>query len=1125
MNLAPNPQTNFSANACVIRGITVAQLTEGIVARYSTAVAETQFAPIVAQYLQLNRGGFTSGRLLAAPPLVEVVQQDDQLALTCTCQQASGKLCEHQAAVLRQLMYQDDFRLFFDEDLRRLRIQQFAANYGLQNEPDLNRYFGLEHIENRTVIWPRQNALFPVNNQSLKAVQSLLLPPVEPAFKPEASNSETFTTHLVLKQHKYYRHLILELYNAPLNKDGGIKNPLSLVNPLEKLWQMHDPVDIKFYTAVSRFQNMVDNQVTQAGIDSLKLVVRNPLNLICHLHQSTASDKVSANSLRRVYLDQVTNGVIIDVVQKGLFYEVSAQLTVGDTAYPLNQLDIKLDYFIAFDNRLYLARDVQMLGAIRFFKQREANLLIHESQFEQFRLQVLDKLEKRNQVNHQYAKPATPAQLYKHGFNQDAEKIIYLSDFGQYVMILPVMRYGEVEIAVRSQKQINSVDSKGKYFTVQRNESAEQQFTALLLKQHHEFEEQLTDDLQYFYLHKTKFLSESWFLNAFDEWYGSGITILGFNELTGNNLNPHKAKITVRVLSGLNWFNTELKVYFGKRRAPLKHLHKAIRNKSKFVQLDDGTLGIIPAEWIERFEQYFSTAQIGNDDLLFTPKANFTTIAQLYDDNMLDIEVKREIQHYQQKLSNFTRVTPVEVPAGLQATLRPYQHQGLNWLNFLDDFNFGGCLADDMGLGKTLQIIAFILLQRHKQGHQTNLLVVPTSLIFNWQAEVQKFAPSIKMNIIYGADRLKNTNDLEQYELVVTSYGTLMSDVHFLKNFTFNYVFLDESQHIKNPDSQRYKAVRLLQSRNRVVITGTPIENNTFDLYAQLSFANPGLLGNRQYFKEIYLVPIDQFKDKRRAQELHQKIKPFILRRTKQEVASELPEKTEMVLYCEMPAEQRNIYNAYEKEFRELISTTTQETLDKKAMHVLKGLTKLRQICDSPALLSGEKLPGNASAKLDMLIEQVQNKAPNHKILIFSQFVSMLNLIGLELEKQGIGYTTLTGSTRNREAAVNQFQQDPGTRVFLVSLKAGGTGLNLTAADYIYLVDPWWNPAIENQAIDRAYRIGQHKNVVAIRLICRNTVEEKMMQLQESKRHLAGTLIPDTAFPSSLTRDELLSIV
>ncbi|WP_312994625.1 DEAD/DEAH box helicase [Chryseobacterium flavum] len=465
------------------------------------------------------------------------------------------------------------------------------------------------------------------------------------------------------------------------------------------------------------------------------------------------------------------------------------------------------------------------------------------------------------------------------------------------------------------------------------------------------------------------------------------------------------------------------------------------------------------------------------------------------------------------------------VPSDLKAELRDYQHEGLNWLNFLDSFNFGGCLADDMGLGKTLQIIAFILSQREKRGHTTNLVVVPTSLLFNWQDEIRKFAPSIKVLQHHGSDRSKTTAHMVDYDVVITSYGILLSDIQFLKTFYFNYIFLDESQTIKNPDSERYKAARLLQSRNRIVLTGTPIENNTFDLYSQLSFACPGLLGSKSYFKDIYAIPIDKFEYSKRAGELQQKIKPFILRRTKKQVAKELPEKTETVIYCEMNAEQRRIYDAYEKELREFIAANDEDELNKNSMHVLTGLTRLRQICNSPVLLK-EGYSGEHSVKIEILMEQITGKSQDHKILVFSQFVGMLDLLKSELEKREIPFEYLTGQTRDRGEKVNNFQNNENIRVFLISLKAGGIGLNLTQADYIYLIDPWWNPAVENQAIDRSYRIGQTKNVIAVRMICSNTVEEKILTLQKRKKHLAQQLLKaDGSNFQGFSKQELMNIL
>jgi SNF2 family DNA or RNA helicase len=430
-----------------------------------------------------------------------------------------------------------------------------------------------------------------------------------------------------------------------------------------------------------------------------------------------------------------------------------------------------------------------------------------------------------------------------------------------------------------------------------------------------------------------------------------------------------------------------------------------------------------------------------------------------------------------------------------------------------------------MGLGKTLQIIAFILSQREKYPNQTNLIVMPTSIMFNWEEEIQKFAPSIKIWKHYGSDRNKHTDGFEDYEVILTTYGIMLSDIRFLKKFRFNYIFLDESQAIKNPNSERYKAARLLNARNRIVLTGTPVENNTFDLYGQLSFASPGLLGSKQFFKDTYALPIDKFDYSKRANGLQEKIKPFVLRRTKKQVATELPEKTEMVIYCEMNAEQRRIYETYETEIREFISAKDEDEIQKNSMHVLTGLTKLRQICNSPVLLKEGHAAENA-VKIEVILEQIENKSKEHKILIFSQFVGMLDLIKAELENREIPFEYLTGQSKDRGEKVHNFQSNDDVRVFLISLKAGGVGLNLTEADYVYLIDPWWNPAAENQAIDRAYRIGQNKHVVAVRMICSDTIEEKIMKLQMKKRKLAQDLIQtDASFFGSLSKDDLLEIL
>ncbi|MBC7416823.1 MAG: DEAD/DEAH box helicase, partial [Pedobacter sp.] len=765
---------------------------------------------------------------------------------------------------------------------------------------------------------------------------------------------------------------------------------------------------------------------------------------------------------------------------------------------------------------LYLIPRLNFLRVIDYFRKQGNRVALHKSKYAAFQKTILIPLETSIKVNYAYLKPATKTQIEEKGFDLEEECRVYLSESEEFVLITPVMVYGNIEVPVLSRKQIQATDKLGKIFTLGRNEKKELQFIANVLKQHPYFYEQEAEDS--FYLHRKHFLELEWFLDAFETWRRKDIQIFGFNQLKNNKLNQFKVDINIEVLSGTDWFETKMQVKFGKQRVALKHLHKSIRNKSKFVSLDDGTQGIIPEAWMAKFAEYFASGDVV-DDLLLIPKISYNAIEDLYEGFLLDEGLRNEVTNYQKKINAAEEISAVEIPKTLTATLRDYQHEGLNWLNFLDELNFGGCLADDMGLGKTVQILAFFLLQREKLGQVTNLVVVPASLIFNWKEEISKFAPSLTLKVLHGNERKIDVAQLSNYELVITSYGTLLSDINLLKNFKFNYVVLDESQNIKNPSSQRYKATKLLQARNRIVMTGTPVENNTFDLYGQLSFACPGLFGSKQHFADLYSTPIDQFSDGKRTAELQKLIKPFILRRTKDQVAKELPEKTEIVLYCEMGLEQREVYEANKKEIQDYLLGKDDESLQRSTIHVLKSITKLRQICNSAELLGEGKSFVQASSKIEILLEQIEAKAGQHKILVFSQFVGMLNLIKKQLELRNIGFELLTGQTKNRAEVVNAFQNNKKSSVFLISLKAGGTGLNLTEADYVYLIDPWWNPAVENQAIDRAYRIGQKKNVMAVRLICPDTIEEKIRHLQAKKKDLVSNLFhTDGGFFKNLSK-------
>ncbi|MBM32960.1 MAG: DNA helicase [Rheinheimera sp.] len=463
-----------------------------------------------------------------------------------------------------------------------------------------------------------------------------------------------------------------------------------------------------------------------------------------------------------------------------------------------------------------------------------------------------------------------------------------------------------------------------------------------------------------------------------------------------------------------------------------------------------------------------------------------------------------------QQLHNFSGITDVALPDNLQATLRAYQQQGLNWLTFLKQYGLGGVLADDMGLGKTLQTLSFILKQ-YQQGElqQPALIVCPTSLLGNWQQEARRFTPDLKVLQVYGPKRRPLFEQLADYQLIVTSYPLLVRDIALYRQHRFSVVVLDEAQHIKNAGSQAAQSVRVLHRDFSLALTGTPLENHLGELKSLFDFVLPGLLGTEQHFSQVYRKPIEKHGDAERARVLRQKIAPFMLRRTKGQVATELPEKTEIVQLLELEADQRNLYES----IRLIMETKVRELFVRKGVaasqiEFLDALLKLRQVCCDARLVPIEQAQSvRHNAKLQWLRDTLPEMLEEgRRILLFSQFASMLHLIEQELQYMDISYSKLTGQTKQRQTQIDAFQNGE-TEVFLISLKAGGTGLNLTAADTVIHYDPWWNPAAEQQATDRAHRIGQDKAVFVYKLIARNTVEEKVQQLQSFKQGLADQLL------------------
>lgn len=1123
LNLSENGNEDYHVYEYVFKNFDFGKLTNTFIYKHASQQPDDYrrgYFDMLPVLIQINEGVFKDTYTFFKTQDVRVKVENDDLILSCKCNQRKDKLCEHQVQVLFNIKDRKNIRVFFDELLREEELRAFAVDFGLENVSNIEDYFSLGYKNDELVITPKNKSILPINAFENQKLKNKLVHKAQLEFTAE--KLENTKRILVLSEHKYYTTFSIELFDASLTKDGSIKNPLVKISPIDLMWNTTDVNLLKFYAGLLKFQNSYNVDFSSKELQAFKVIVENPSKYEFYLHDSKISETIKASSIQQYDLKLLDKEVVLDVVLKDDFYEVAAFVFINDEKVSLKNLTLLFNSFIKFKEELFFVENLHYLKVVDFFKKNNQILVIHSSKYEAFQKEVLFELEDKIKINYTYFKKPTKKIQQEFKLEENLQKKIYLADAEDFIQIVPVVSYNQIEVPILSKKQIYTQDAKGNSYLIERDDKLELGFLSVLIRQHPDFEEQL--NLDSFYIHRQHFLEEGWFFDAFETWRSMGVEIFGFSQLKNNRYNAHKANVNVGITSGLDWFETSVQLSYGNQQVDLKQLQKAMKNQSKFVTLNDGTLGMLPEEWIEKFSKFFRSGEI-SQNVIKTSKLNFNEIDELFELEQVDADLQLEISNYKARFQEFNEIESCEVPSTLNATLRDYQKQGLNWLNFLDEFNFGGCLADDMGLGKTIQIIAFILRQREKRTFNTNLIVVPTSLIFNWIKEIEKFAPSIKFKVLYGNDRVKNVDDFNEYEIILTSYGTLLSDVYYIKNYRFNYIFLDESQAIKNPSSQRYKSVRLLSSRNKIVLTGTPVENNTFDLYGQFSFACPGLLGNMTYFKDVYAIPIDKFKDTLRARELQQKINPFLLRRTKAQVATELPDKTEMVIYCEMGEEQRRVYDAYRDEFKAFLLASKSKKKNMDTMYVLAGLTKLRQICNAPSLLNDASFYGNDSAKLDVLLEEIKAKSPYHKMIVFSQFVSMLELIKERLEHEGISFEYLTGQTKDREARVNNFQTNDTVKVFLISLKAGGVGLNLTEADYVYLVDPWWNPSVENQAIDRCYRIGQKKNVVAVRLITPNTIEDKIIQLQDSKKELVNDIVKtDESILKSIDKENLLAL-
>jgi len=606
-----------------------------------------------------------------------------------------------------------------------------------------------------------------------------------------------------------------------------------------------------------------------------------------------------------------------------------------------------------------------------------------------------------------------------------------------------------------------------------------------------------------------------------------------------------KVNLDFSVENKNDWFDLNAIVYFGEFSFPFTKLKNHILNNNNEFVLPNGEIAIIPKEWFANFSYFFQLGKI-EGDFIKLKQHHFSFIEN--DNSKISKSIVEKINKLLHK--------SYKIPKKLNANLREYQKTGYDWLNALYENKFGACLADDMGLGKTLQTLAFIQNLKEKninvnnnnkiqqlslfdnienknnleqeKEHKAGLIVMPTSLIHNWHNEIVKFTPELNVLIYTGANRKKEISNFCNYDIILTSFGLLRNDIDVLENYNYHFFIIDESQFVKNPNSKIYNAILKIEAEFLMVLTGTPIENSLTDLWAQLNFINDGLLGSLKFFTEEFIEPIEKQNDEDERRVKQEKLKkiinPFILRRKKQEVAKDLPDLTETIRYCSMSEEQANFYEKEKSRFRNLMfSNIEQNKKEQNNLLALQGLTKLRQIANHPILVDEES--DLTSGKFDEITNMLNSlMAENNKVLIFSSFVKHLSLFADYCKTKNWIYSMLTGKTRNREKVIDEFQNNIDNKIFLISLKAGGSGLNLTSAEYVFITDPWWNPAAELQAISRAHRIGQKNKVMAYRFISENTIEQKIVKLQDKKKDLADTFINDNNPFGKLSQTEIMDL-
>ncbi|MEO6583260.1 MAG: SNF2-related protein, partial [Ferruginibacter sp.] len=1079
-----------------------------------------------------------------AYPLVIQKNEERNFDTSCTCGESMHPLCEHKTLLFLQLLnafgpfYFDTIRNWDKEKNKLLQI------YGYSLNDDLNGKFEFTYKEGKPflklldatikrVAAPLADIRPPapfLNRQQQPAVPEVLV-------EEKAGKKFGLVFNFNCKNYPVFNIEALQgdADEASINYIGKVEalDLTKFVNTdvfseedkqlFQQVRKLQESEVNKYLNRNSPFSGIWENIIHKDGED-LPDETKALITEYLHPKLKKIFEEQAANNfvfllppgkifktanLKDIALSDHLISPVFKVASKNENFEIVCLLKLNGEMVPFNKNECKSSLVFLYDDVMYLWKNPEdVMQAEKFVRQ--GNIQLSKANWAEKMQKVILPLTREYEVEFDKS-------LVKEVRSGNPDLKLQLVEKGDYLVFQPIFSYNGFDTKGADKGTITIPDGD-KILVIHRNAEVEEAFINKLMSLHSMFTRQA--DSNSLVLKGADVLRNNWFFLFVDAMKDMKVSVYGFEALKNFRFNTARPNTHIHVSSGLDWFDAKVEIEFGEQRVGINDIKKALSSKQSFVQLGDGTLGILPDEWLKRYALLFKVGD-GKSDRLRLSKYHMSVIDELYE-NRDETELSFALDEKFERLREFKNIPEIEAPIDLQPILRPYQVAGYQWLSYLNDVGWGGILADDMGLGKTVQALSMLEYYKSLDGTLKAIVVCPTTLIYNWQNEVKKFTPTLTYTIHHGNARSRSPQELQQSNIIITTYGTLRSDIQMLLKIPFDYVILDESQAIKNPSSKVTKAASLLQAKNRLCMSGTPLQNNTFDIFAQMNFLNPGLLGSMEFFRNEFATPIDKFGEQEQKDHLRKLLFPFILRRTKEQVAKDLPEKTETILFCEMEKEQRKIYEAYRNSYRDkILGTIDQQGIDRSQLTILQGLMKLRQICDSPAILNEEEKYPNNSIKLDELAREIAENIGEHKALIFSQFLGMLALIKEKLKEQNIPFEYFDGSTTapDREKAIQSFQGNDEVRVFLISLKAGGVGLNLTAADYVYIVDPWWNPAVEQQAIDRTHRIGQTKNIFAYRMICKDTIEDKILQLQERKRILAKELISDDqTFVKSLSK-------